>query len=104
MNPMKIYYVTFDTQSVSFRETKEYFFHCYAKNAKEAKELCKEEWPKLFNSHNPKIPHQFHIYAKQSRIQDVDLLGLRTWEDAPIRGKDCLGFICTNVYRWMKRS
>lgn len=100
---MKIYYVKFDTQSVSFRETKHYYFHCFANTAKEAKDLCKAEWPKLFNAPNPKIPHQFHMYAHKSGIQDVDMLGCRTWKDAPIRGEDCLGFICTDVTRWKSR-
>lgn len=99
---MKIYYVTFDVQSYSFRETKDYIFHCMASTAKEAKDICKAEWPKLFNAPNAKVPHQFHLYAHVSRIQDDELLGCRTWVGAPIRGKDCFGFICTAVRRWQK--
>jgi len=97
---MKIYYVTYDIQSVAYRETKQYVFHCFADTAKEAKELCKVEWSKLFNAPKAKAPHQFHLYAHKSRIQDVDMLGCRTWKDAPIRGEDCLGIICIGVTRW----
>lgn len=96
---MKIYYVTFDVQSVSFRETKEYFYTCFANTAKGAKEQCREAWPKLFNAPGAVVPHQFHMHTRPSTIQDVDLLGYRTWRGAPIRGRDCLGFICTGVTR-----
>lgn len=99
---MKIYCVTFDVQSFAFRETKDYIFHCMANTAKEAKDLCKAEWPKLFNAPNAKVPHQFHLYARASKIQDDELLGCRTWFGAPIRGKDCFGFICTAARRWQK--
>ena len=96
----KIYYVTFDIERRAFRETSEYIYHCMAENAKEAKEICKAEWPTLHNAYRAKIPHQFHLYAHASRIQDVDLLGCRTWKNVPIRGAECLGFICTGVRRW----
>jgi len=99
---MKIYYVKFDTQSARYRETKEYFYTCFANNAKEAKEQCREAWPKLFNAPGAVAPHQFHMYARPSAIQDVDLLGYRTWRGAPIRGRDCLDFICTGVTRWQR--
>ena len=97
---MKIYYVTFDTESVSSRETKHYLFHCFAGTAKEAKDICKTEWQKLFTVREMKIPHQFHMYAHKCNTQDVDMLGCRTWKDAPIRGKDCLDIICTGTTRW----
>ena len=97
---MKIYYVKFNALCEMFRETKEYFFTCFADNAKDAKEQCREYWPKLFNAPGARIPLQRNMYARQSSIQDVDLLGYRTWKGAPIRGRDCLGLICTDVTRW----
>lgn len=96
----KIYFVTFDTQRASIRETSQYVFHCLADNASEAKELCKAAWPKLHSAYNAKVPHQFHLHAKRSRIQDADLLGCRSWANVPVRGRDCLDFVCTSVTRW----
>jgi len=100
---VKIYFVTFDIESHSWRETKHYIYHCFANNAKEAKEACKTDWAKLFNTPNAKAPHQFHLYGHKSNIQDVDMLGCRTWKDAPIRGTDCLGIICTGITKWQNR-
>lgn len=65
-----IYYVTFDTQRN--RCTSEWIFHCEAKNALEAKETAKLLWAERGHKE-----HMFHLYAKKSRIQDMDLLKVR---------------------------
>lgn len=97
---MSIYCVKFDVLSDSFRETKHYWFTCFADTAKEAKEQCALEWPKLFNAPGAKAPLRLNVCARKTGIQDVDLLGCRTWRGAPIRGRDCLGIICTAVTAW----
>lgn len=97
---MSIYCVKFDVQSDLFRETKHYCFTCFAGTAKEAKDQCSLEWPKLFNAPGAKTPLRFNVSARKTGIQDVDLLGCRTWRGAPLRGRDCLGIICTAVTKW----
>ena len=97
---MAIYSVKFDVLCDTFRETKHYLFTCFAETAKTAKDLCREDWPKQFNAPGARIPLQQNMSARASAIQDVDLLGCRTWKGAPIRGRDCLGLICTDVTRW----
>ena len=98
---MKIYIVTFDTQHVRDRRTKHYVYHCEAKNAKEAVMLAKEAWPKLFGE-NPRIPHQFHLHAVRSRIQDPLFLRVVSWNNIPFNGKEGLDFICTGWTNWKR--
>lgn len=97
---MKIYVVTFDTQHTRDRRTKHYVYHCEAQNAKEAVGLAKEAWPRLFGE-NPRIPHQFHLHAVKSRIQDPLFLRVVSWAELILNGRDCLNeIVCTGWTFW----
>lgn len=98
---MKIYVVTFDVKRTRDRRTNHYVYHCEAQNAKEAVVLAKEAWPKLFGE-NPRIPHQFHLHAVKSRIQDPLFLRVVSWKSIPFNGKECLDFICTGWTNWKR--
>ena len=97
-----IYIVTFDQELRSQRTTKHFVYHCEAKNAKEAKEICKANWPRIFGL-NPHIPHQFHMAAVRSRSQNIAHCGIITWNSDVIRGADCLDkFYCTGWTNWKR--
>lgn len=94
-----IYVVLFDTEHRSERRTKHYVYHCEAKNAKEAKEFCKEKWSSIF-AENPKIPHQFHMHAVRSSSQDPYYLRIVTWRGAVVNGPACFDTFCTGWTNW----
>lgn len=97
-----IYIVTFDQELRSERRTKHFVYHCEAKNAKEAKEICKANWPKVFGL-NPRIPHQFHMEAVRSRNQNPDYCKIITWNNDVVTGTDCIGsFYCTGWTNWLR--
>lgn len=89
-----IYYVTFE-KHVSCR-IDEMIFHCEAKNAKEAIKIAKQTWiDQCFK------PHQFHLYAHKSRIQDVELLKIRSWTGKEYGGQYIMNsFFCTASRTW----
>lgn len=68
-----IYYVTFDTQKN--RCTKDWIFHCEAKNAAEAVQIAKQAWTDKGNT-----SHQFHLHAGKSRCNDPEQLKVRAAE------------------------
>ncbi len=95
----KIYFVTFDIERRRERETQHYIFHCYAQNAKEAKEKAREAWTAAGNQR-----HQFHMYGKKSNIQDPDVLKVNTWTGKEIKGKAVMDWcICWSITTWRKR-
>lgn len=61
---MKIYMVTFDTYKN--RVYRHYEYYCLAPNAKEAVRTAKENWNRE--------PHQFHISAVRTKVQDTSML------------------------------
>lgn len=79
----KIYFVTFETHEIS--TIYYYVFHCFAKNAKEAKQKAKEAWRAKGEK-----PHMFHIYAKRSSINNVDLLRVKNIMCMEIKGEKVL--------------
>ena len=94
-----IYIVTFDQELRSERRTKHFVYHCNAKNAKEAKEICKAAWPTVFGL-NRHIPHQFHLYAVRSKSQNPEYCRIVTWKNDVVEGDKCFHFYCTGWTNW----
>lgn len=89
-----IYFVTFE-KHVNCR-IDDMIFHCEAKNAKEAVQIAKEYWQKYDFK-----PHQFHLYAKKSRIQDPDLLQVHLWNGETRKGAALMNnFYCVDFRTW----
>ena len=89
----RIYFVTFEIH----RDCKifDYVFHCWAYDAKEAKELAKKAWSEGHKS------HQFHLYAKRSKAPDDKFLKVVCWQGTAFSGKDCIDkFLCTDFRTW----
>lgn len=93
------YIVTFDTEHRSERCTRHYVYHCEAKNAKEAVQIARDNWPTVFGD-NPRIPHQFHCHAVRSRFADPDMCRIVTWRGAVVNGQKCFDFYCTGITNW----
>ncbi len=90
-----IYFVTFEIHENC--KIKYMIFHCEAKNANEAKEACKKFWSSLHGIKG----HQFHMYAKKSRIQDVSFLRVKGWEGTEYSGDYCMNHVfCTDFRTW----
>lgn len=89
-----IYYVTFEKHVCCRIDAM--IFHCDAKNAKEAKDICRATWEARGFK-----PHQFHLYAHKSRISDPDLLSVRSWDSKVYKGANVMDrFICTETRTW----
>ena len=86
-----IYYVTFEKHVCCRIDAM--IFHCDAKNAKEAKAICKAAWEARGYK-----PHQFHLYAHRSRISDPNLLSVRGLDGGLYHGAHVMDrFICTDT-------
>jgi hypothetical protein len=90
-----IYFVTFETHIAC--KINDMIFHCEAKNANEAKEICKKFWHSLHGIKG----HQFHLYAKKSNIQDAKYLRVRGWEGTEYTGEYVMNHVfCTDFRTW----
>ena len=90
-----IYFVTFDIQEHC--KINDMIYHCEASNAKEAKENAKKFWSSLHGMKG----HQFHLYAKKSNIQDVNLLRVRGWDGTEYKGEYVMNHVfCTDFRTW----
>lgn len=86
----KIYYVTFEARMKG--TAYEYFYHCCAHSADEAKELAKQAWSKDHDA------HQFHLYAHRSKAPDVPFLKVTSWKGNTLTGENVIDrFICTDL-------
>lgn len=91
-----IYFVTFEIHVAC--KINEMIFHCEAKNATEAKENAKKFW---YSLNGLKQHHMFHIYAKKSNIQDVNLLRVRGWEGTEYKAGYVMNHaFCTDFRSW----
>ena len=92
-NCRKIYFVTFEAHRNC--TIYDYIFHCWAYDAKEAKEIAKEAWAKDHDA------HQFHLYAKYSRAPMDKCLKVISWKGNAFTGSECIDkFICTDLRTW----
>lgn len=90
-----IYFVTFDVHRNC--QVREIIFHCEAKNAKEAKEIARQQWMEGAS----KPAYQFHLYAKKSAIQNTEYLRVIDYLDRTRTGNNVMEhFICTNCRTW----
>jgi hypothetical protein len=89
-----IYIVTFEKHVNC--QIHDMVFHCEAKNAKEAVALAKQAWiDQCFK------PHQFHLHAVKSRIQDIEKLRVRGWTGKEYSGSYVMNsFFCTDFRTW----
>ena len=87
----RIYYVTFDVRVGN--KVLHYIYHCWAWDAKEAKDLCKIAWSKEHNN------RQFYLYAHRTKVCGSDLfLRVMSWNGCKFTGKSCIErFICTEI-------
>ena len=90
----RIYYVTFEMHKDC--KIYNYIFHCWAWDAKEAKDIAKRAWEKNHEA------HQFHMYAHRSKAPDSQFLRVRGWNGMIHSGKEeCLDkFICLDFRAW----
>lgn len=93
---MSIYFVTFDVRIGG--RTNQMIYHCEANNAKEAKETAKKYWASLRGFGE----HQYRLYAKRSRIQDISFLRVRGWEGTEYKAEYVMNHVfCTeSTSRW----
>lgn len=81
-----IYCVTFDIKSKNLYINMVY--HCEAKTAAEAKELCRSAWAATMRQHHP-----FHLAAHRAHI-DVSELHVHDCNGGDIYGSDVLNRFC----------
>jgi len=92
-NCRKIYFVTFEAHRNC--TVYSYVYHCWAYDAKEAKETAKAAWSKDHDA------HPFHLYAKCSNMPMVKCLKVIGWKGNAYAGEDCIDkFICTDLRKW----
>lgn len=88
-----IYVVVFDVRNGW--QMNEMVFHCFAKNAVEAKEKAKKFWTNL----NGMTGKPIHLHAVKSRIQDVKYLLIRGWEGTKYSGDYVMNHVFCTGYR-----
>ena len=87
----RIYYVTFEIRKGG--KVLNCISHCWAWDAKEAKELTKLKWEK-----KGREERLFKLYAHRSRAFMDKQLKVVGWNGATFYGKTCIDqFICTEI-------
>lgn len=90
-----IYFATFEIHDHC--QIRSMIYHCEAKNAKEAKEAARKFWTSLCGFKG----YPFHLYAKKSRIQDIDLLRVRGWDGKEYSKDYVMNHVfCTDIRTW----
>lgn len=64
-------------------------FHCWAQNAKEAKETARETWYHR-NQSNHKVPFMFHLEAHRADVQNVEDLRVVDWLQREFTGMNVM--------------
>ena len=95
---LRIYIVTFHTEHNRIRS--DYVFFTFASNAAQAAVNAKTRW-----TNEGHKPHQFHIKATRSNVQDPEKLECVTWKSEKKQGRTMLEhFTCTEISNTIKRN